>query len=67
MKIVINTWEENIYEIPYEKLDDELLEEGSDCEIAEYFMKHGKKLDCVDSGYTDNEPYRVIKEEEDDE
>ena len=30
-------------------------------------MKHGKKLDCVDSGYTDNEPYRVIKEEEDDE
>ena len=26
--------------------------------------EHGKKIDCIDSGYTDdNEPYRVIKEE----
>tara|TARA_R100001230_G_C5557589_1_gene83224 strand:- start:6 stop:212 length:207 start_codon:yes stop_codon:yes gene_type:complete len=68
MKIAINTWQENIYEIPDEKLDDEFLKEiktytGSDCEIAEYFMEHGKKIDCVNSGYTDEEPYRVIKDE----
>ena len=36
---------------------------GSDCEIAMYFMEHGKKIDCVNAGYTDEEPYRVIEED----
>ena len=27
MKIVINTWEENIYEIPDEKLDDKFIKQ----------------------------------------
>ena len=72
MKIVINTWEENIYEIPDEKLDDKFIKQiktykGSDCEIAEYFMEHGKKVGCKGFGYTDEEPYRVIREEEDNE
>ena len=67
MKIAINTWEENIYEISDEKLDDEFLKEiktygGCDEDIAMYFMEHGKQIDC-DSGYTDNEPYKVIKED----
>jgi len=69
MKIAINTWEENIYEISDEKLDDEFLKEikaygGCDEDIAMYFMEHGKQIDCIDSGYTDNEPYKVIKEGE---
>jgi hypothetical protein len=69
MKIAINTWEENIYEISDKKLDDEFLKEiktygGCDEDIAMYFMEHGKQIDCIDSGYTDNEPYKVIKEGE---
>jgi hypothetical protein len=68
MKIQINTWEETIYEIPDEKLDDKFIKEiktyrGGDSDIAEYFMEHGKKIGWGDSGYTNDEPYRVIKEE----
>ena len=69
MKIAINTWQENIYEIPDEQLDDEFIKEiktynGCDEDIVQHFVEHGKKIDCIDSGYTDdNEPYRVIKEE----
>ena len=69
MKIVINTWEENVYEIPNKNLDDKFIKEiktysGGDSDIAEYFMEHGKKIDCINGGYTNDEPYRVIKEEE---
>ena len=68
MKIQVNTWSETIYEIPDEQLDDEFIKEiktysGGDSDIAEYFMEHGKEVDCIDSGYTDDEPYRVIKED----
>jgi len=69
MKIAINTWQENIYEIPDEKLDDEFIKDiktygGCDEDIAMYFMEHGKKIDCIDSGYTNEEPYRVLNEKE---
>jgi len=70
MKIAINTWEENIYEIPDEKLDDKFIKEIKtysaccDEDVAMYFMEHGKKIDCVNSGYTDEEPYRVLNEGE---
>ena len=70
MIIQVNTWEENIYEIPDEQLDDKFIKEiktyshdGCDEDIVMYFIEHGKKVDCIDSGYTDNEPYKVIRED----
>lgn len=67
MKIQVNTWEEKIYEIPDEKLDDEFTKEiktynGCDEDIVQYFIEHGKEVGYGDSGFINDEPYRVIKE-----
>ena len=68
MKVQVNTWSETIYEIPDEQLDDEFIKEiktykGCDSDIAEHFAEHGKKVGYGDFGYTNDEPYRIIKED----
>ena len=67
MKIQVNTWREKIYEIPDDQLDDEFIKEiktynGCDEDIAEYFAEHGKEV-AGDFGYTNNEPYRIVRED----
>lgn len=68
MQIQVNTWSETIYEIPDEQLDDEFAKEiktysGCDEDIVQHFIEHGKEVDCVNSGFTNDEPYRIVKED----